>query len=432
MSDRWGRNMKQKKSSGLFFAAFLMALVFGLPGRAVAQCDLPGTIQAAGTTLDAAQETAVQTMVSDIELNVTVVVDAARLLFTAPVVGTIPLWGRSIRVVMRTWADRWIKNGLMPGTAQMNTTKVDQTRNLGSTIEGENQTKASREIQVREAESVKKYLPNEYTCVADSTARYASQAVYTARAVENSTVTELSDIGLNTQAVDDGRAEGLNRRWADYSANFCNNQANNGAAGCTAALPNAGADVSVAKTLFRKETINMADPATALATKELVQNLASFETVDPVPPGTLNSVTGREQMLRQRRLQTQMNAVTGVLASVVGDRTPGSGTVAPEVAAQRLDAGVPVSEISDTPSKRELRQAVIDKLWSAKFYRDLGDEPGTVLQKEVYLKAYSNALLYDLIARTEQVATLFSIQLGNMSDEVGTTTGAIQARPILP
>ncbi len=426
--------MKQKKYRVLFFVAFLAFAAVCLPQKSFAQCEPPGSFSTAASSLDSGQKLAIETMVADIKLNVTAGVELALASFTTPVVGFIPLWGRAIRVVMRTWADRWIKNALMPGTAQLNTTRVDATRNLGTTIEGENQTKATREIQVREAESVKKYLPNEYTCAADSTARYASQAVYTSRAVENATVTELSDIGLNTQgsAVDDGRAEGLAQRWAAYSANFCNNQANNGAAGCTTALPNAGADVSVAKTLFRKETIDMADPVTALATKELVQNLASFETVDPIPPGTLNSVPGREQMLRQRRLQTQMNAVTGVLAGIVGDRTPGSGTIALEATAERLEAGVPASEISDTPSKRELRQAVIDKLWSAKFYRDLGDEPSTVLQKEVYLKAYSNALLYDLIARTEQVATLFSIQLGNMSDEVGTKSGAIESRPILP
>lgn len=426
--------MKQKKENRwVVIALFLLFIQLPLK-NAFAQCELPTEIQMGAQTLDQMQSGAVDLMVESIKTAVTLSEQLVEATYTTPEIGLIPIWGVSIRSVMRKWIDGMIKKGFAPMTQQLNAIKVDQARNLGTSIETENQTKTQREIQVREAQSVKKFTPNEYACVADSSARYAAEAQSTARAVESGIVTEISDMGLNTagSAVDDGRGEGINQRWKIYSENFCNNQANNGAAGCAAALPDAGADVAVGKTLFRNETIDLKTPANQLAVKELVQNLASFEPAERIKPNTLNNATGREYMLRQRRLQAQMNAVTGVLSGIVGERAPGSGTVAAEVAAARRDAGVPASEISDTPSKRELRQAVIDKLWSPQFYRDLGDEPNTIIQKEVYLKAYSNALLYDLIAKTEQVAMLFSVQLGNMSDEVGVSSGAVSARPVMP
>ena len=429
--------MKQRKNRFVPVFVLFICLMLGVPQKGFAQvpvCEVPGNVALNAKALDIMQKAAVKGMVTAVEGVVTAKVALIQGLYITPVVGIIDVWGLGIRQIMGRWSRKWIQNALLPMTSQMNTTKVDQTRNLGSTIEAENQMKAQREIQAKENESVKKFTPNEYTCVADSTARYSAEAHSTTAAIQTGMVTEISDMGMNTRgsAVDDGRAEGLNQRWVVYAASFCNNQANNGTAGCAAALPERGADVSVAKTLFRKETIDMANPVTASATKELVQNLASFEPAETIPPNTLNNVIGRESMLRQRRLQTQMNAVTGVLSGIVGERTPGSGTISPEVQAARLEAGVPASEISTTPSKRELRQTVIDKLWSPQFYRDLGDEPNTISQKEVYLKAYSNALLYDLIVKTEQVATLFAVQLGNMTDEVGTTSGAISARQILP
>ena len=422
---------KVNRGAAIFVALFLLFA----PLRAYAQvCEIPPMITAGGTALDAAQKAGVDAMVLAIQTAIGGQVTAAITLWTAPLVGLVDVWGLAIRTSFGNWWNNWLNEALLPMTREINAVKVDQSRNLGSTMEAQNQSRAQRDMEVKEAEAVRKFQPADYMCVADTLATTTGQTRAQADAAQNSLVQNIGGQGTNTvgSGVQHGRAEAINRRWDIYANNFCNNQANNGNAGCAGVLPKADKDVAVGTTLFRKDTIDVADPQDVAAVEELTKNIASFQPSDPIAPNSLASVTGREYLLRQRRFQTQMNAVTAVLGDIVGERLPGSGPTMPQAMAARLESGAAPGDVAARPSARELRQAVVDQLWSPKFYNELNDEPHTAIQKEVYLKAYSNVLLYDLISRTEQIATLFAIELGNMTDEVGQKSNAIAERPILP
>lgn len=423
-------------AAGRYMAVVFLAAFLALaPGRAMAQCEMATMISKGAENLDQVQKNGIEGLVTYMNNAIDTELAAANTFMNAPLTGYIDLqYGFRLRKRFTEWWKQWLDEGIKPMTKQLYSLKVDQSRNLGTTAESENLIRVQREIQVREAESVKKFTPNEYTCNADSTARYMNQAQAASKGAAAGLVTDISSMGMNVRGsgVEAGPASWVNRRWDIYSKTFCNNRDNGGSAGCTTALPDANADTAVAQTLFRKETIDMSNPNNVVAARELVQNLSSARPAELVPPAALNSASGRENILRQRRLQAQMNAVTAAVSGVVGDRVPASGDTATEVVAQRIAAGVPASEVSNTPSKRELRQAVIDRLWAPEFYRDLGDDPNTVIQKEVYLKAYSNALMYDLIARTEQIAMLLSVQLGNMTDEVTSAASIGNMQPAAP
>lgn len=427
---------KKRQPVGRYLSVALVAGYLALaPLPAQAACEMSTMITQGAKNLDQVQKNGVEGLVTYMKGAIDTQLNSANTFMNAPLVGYIDLqYGHRLRQRFTKWWKTWLDEGIRPMTKQLYSIKVDQARNLGTAIDAESIVKTQRDMQVREAEAVKKFMPGEFTCNADSTARYMNQAQAASKGAQAALVTDISRMGMNVRGsgVEGGPASWVNRRWDIYSKTFCNNASNSGAGGCATALPDADADTAVARTLFRKETIDMSNPNNVLAAREMVQNISSTRPAEIVPPAAFNSAPGRENFLRQRRLQAQTNAVTAAVSGVVGDRVPAAGGVATEVVAQRLASGVPASEISNTPSKRELRQTVIDRLWSPQFYRDLGDEPNTVLQKEVYLKAYSNALMYDLIARTEQIAMLLAVQLGDMTDKAYPAATGGNVLPVAP
>ena len=66
----------------------------------------------------------------------------------------------------------------------------------------------------------------------------------------------------------------------------------------------------------------------------------------------------------------------------------------------------------NAPSIREIRQSIIEQLWDPNFYKNLGDNPVTISQKELYLKAYGLSMLYDMISKQEKISTAYAIETG--------------------
>jgi hypothetical protein len=71
------------------------------------------------------------------------------------------------------------------------------------------------------------------------------------------------------------------------------------------------------------------------------------------------------------------------------------------------------------PSVREIRESVIEQLWDPEYYKDLYDNPSTVLQKELYLKAYSLVMLNDIISKQEKISNAYAIETADMLQGMG-------------
>jgi hypothetical protein len=123
-----------------------------------------------------------------------------------------------------------------------------------------------------------------------------------------------------------------------------------------------------------------------------------------------------------------MDAVNALMYSVLADRAPGP-VATPDDKARALEIQLMreqegVTTASATPSAHEIRQAIVEQLWDPEYYKNLYDNPTTVGQKEIYLKAYNLMMLYDLIDRQEKISNVYAIETSNLLNSVDASRSA--------
>jgi hypothetical protein len=313
------------------------------------------------------------------------------------------------------WLEAWQQM-----TQQLSGSTSEGSRKLGALFDSDDLGENSREVEETELKAKKQYQTTDQTCRFDTTARGMNSAMRTGKFVSQGIAQDAS-INANNQTGTPG-ASGpptfANARFQEYIANFCDPADNDNSSGCSApATPGAlpGGDVNAGRTLFSRETIDMAaagalGTANRLSMQHLTYNLTGFEVPAPFKREVLLNPQGREQRMQNREYLAQMDAVTSLVTSLFGERTPGQS--APQI--QQLRQKLGVTDASATPSERELRQSVIEQLWDPNYYVELNDSPGATQQKEVYLQAYNVMMLFKIIEKTEKISTVFAIQTANM------------------
>ena len=189
-------------------------------------------------------------------------------------------------------------------------------------------------------------------------------------------------------------------------------------------------------TIFAKETIDMTNLDTRDAITELIYNITGYKAPDTIMVSALTSSIGLQQRQENREYIAQMDAIGALVYSVVADRMPGRtipGFVgeAPEIKNMRLKMGIAFADASITPSAREIRQAIVEQLWDPGYYKELYDAPSTITQKEVYLKAYSLVMLYDMISKQEKISNAYAIQTANILEDLnGVFKSGVSYKPL--
>ena len=300
-------------------------------------------------------------------------------------------------------------------TKQLAAGIIDETRQILSGEDGSALTNLAREKQLLEADAKKRYQPTPTACQFDTTARYLGRSRQTSGALTTGYALDFNKIGSNEKNSPAATGSGSlqQARWQVYKTKFCDPAANGGKAGCTTPQPTATAAVTPSKTIFAKETIDLSSADTREAVSQLMFNITGYAAPDPVLLGAVPSAVGLQQWQENREYTAQMDAVGALAYSVIADRAPGAS--APEIQALRMKGGI--TDASPTPSAREIRQAVIEQLWDPTYYAELYDSPQTIPQKELYLKAYSLVMLYDLIAKQEKISNVYAIETANMLDK---------------
>ena len=116
--------------------------------------------------------------------------------------------------------------------------------------------------------------------------------------------------------------------------------------------------------------------------------------------------------MQRRRKAARYNAVSAALTSVWADRVPYADETNTDIPAARNYAKA-TGAFSDTPSKYEVRQAMVDNVLSPQFHVETADNISTVKRRDVVLQAQQLMMLNDLIDKTEKMAVLFSVQLAS-------------------
>lgn len=317
--------------------------------------------------------------------------------------------------------DKWLE-AWQNMTMQLSGSTSEGSRKLGFLFDSDDLGENSRNVQDTEMTAKKQYQTTDQTCRFDTTARGMNSAMRTGKFVSQG-IAEDANINANNKTGtpgEQGPPTYYNGRFREYVQNFCDPADNDNTAGCPAATPGfiPGGDVNAGRTIFSRETIDTlpmfvtANEAQAnrLAMQHLTYNLTGFDIPPPFKQQVLNTPEGIEQRMQNREYLAQMDAVTSLVTSLFGERTPG----APSPQVQQLRQKLGVTDAAPRASERELRQSVIEQLWDPNYYVELGDTDGSTQQKEVYLQAYNLMMLYKMIEKTEKIATVFAIQTANM------------------
>lgn len=421
-----------------FAAMLVVAMLSGTATEARAQCEFPGvTLGTAGGIAGAS----------------VALIDAA---FLAPT-GIFPLAAHvstqvaqaALNTALQIFEDRLYRRlrdfwndffqALQDMTAQLNASNADQTRALGNLFDTGGMTDNQRMVQQVEFAAKKQYAPTDEGCRFDTAGAKLGSATRTGDAMMKGMGTTFAGVGNNAQGSDAERGNGqlIGRRWEKYSKLFCDEDMNAGQAGCDggATAPLANANVAVGKTLFGLETIPMNDatpsgetingnPVTVgqgwkMATDELVYNLINYEAPEPLPADALNAAGMKDRRAEQRAYVTQMDAVGVLVYDIVADRTPGE--QATDIQQLRQSNGI--TDASEYPSQREIRQSLIEQLMNPNYYINLHDSSSATKRKEVYLEAFNLQMLYKIVDKTEKIANAFVAETANMLHEAqGDTT----------
>jgi hypothetical protein len=415
----------QKSPSIAAIAVLCLVLCLMLPPRAFAQCENPGTASNAATAVEADEAADVSAMVSAIKKSWSADLTTLRTLMG--LTGNNGMGDMFMDKLNWFWG-QW-GGALKDMTAQLSAGTLDQTKQLSALNDAGNTLSTALEVQKERVAAKARYQPTVQACRFDTTATSMAASREISKALAAGYALDFLKIGNNQKnsIASTGPGGVTKARWPIYQSKFCDGNAENSKnAGCTGTNnATANMDVLPSRTIFSKETIDLAKDDTREAVNQMLFNITGYAAPDPIVLTALPSSTGLPQMQMNREYLAQMDAAGALAYSVVAERAPG--TLAPKIKEMRERRGI--MDASDKPSSREIRESIVEQLWDPDYYKDLYDNPGTIAQKELYLKAYSLVMLYDLIAKQEKISNAYAIEtaimLNNLSAPVrGSVSGS--------
>ena len=418
---------KASRASRRIVLAFLAALVLFRPVPAHAQvCEIPGSAMIAAAGVVAFLEAYIPATILQIINHMNTELSDTTDLFE----DSVSTMRDDILAHMRNIWDEW-DLALHDMTAQMAGSATEHGRQFSSMFDSSGMTENARVIQEEELETRKANHPNDQACQFDTQAHTMTKTDQVASAVTRGFVADSNKMAyapVGTPAATSNAAY-VDARVTLHATKFCDPASNGGAAGCVGVPPVAmrGADIMPSKTIFGELTLEMENPDVRDALTELVTNITGYKPMSSIPNDVLNTPAGQQARVEQRRYLAQMDAITGLIYSVIADRAPSGDPSAPGVPGGiqelRLRQGISAPTVSTAPSSREVRQAVLEQIRDPKYYTDLIDAPSTVAQKDLYLRAYNLMLLYKVIEKTERIALAYAIQTANLVARSGPRGG---------
>lgn len=324
------------------------------------------------------------------------------------------------------WKTMW-NYGLLPNmqsqTAELNTASSEQSKTFQSSIDAVEQGQTAEAYVKNEVEDARVHRPAEETCVAATQASGFGRAAGFSKAVRKGMQKTTTDRGTGKTGVvgEKGAAELTLNRALTYEENFCDPDDNSGQNNCSATtnLAYANADTQVTKRIYSALTINIDDdPIEQVMLDTLVDNMIGVVAVEPMTAPVLESGTGQGQLMDRRSYVARMNAIRSVPQLGIGWRMPGS-MMGQWVAELRGDSNIPLGEVSDNPSYREIVHAVaIDRFNSGKYANKMITDRNAVEMEKLTLNAFYLMQLRDYYDLLERQALMLSVQVAILADQV--------------
>jgi len=349
--------------------------------------------------------------------------------------------------MIQWWQTMWYYNlnpSLRAMTVQMNTANADLNKTYMASVDAEHETQQNKAVVLSENRTSRVVRDN--VCPPAGLTGGAGRGKTFAKAMRTGWQGQAINTGAQVMGEEGatGVGEYLRSRNDAYEAAFCDPAANGGANLCGATPAPAefhNADTQITKFIYNKLTIPVDDDTATTVTrpapdptdppipmnrgdvydraiKENYENLIGVPMANPVTAQVASGPQGREIILNRRDYLAKYNALRSVPQLIIGDRMPGSqlGTWITEL---RETAGIPVTEISDNPSYREVLNAIaVDRFNSGKFAGSLQMERAGVEMEKLSMGTFYLMLLHDYHKLLERQALTLAVQVSILADDV--------------
>jgi hypothetical protein len=331
--------------------------------------------------------------------------------------------------LVQWWKTMWWYNlhpSLQAMTRQMNADLAEQVFALQQGMEAQGLQDVNIALQKHAVEDQKTLNPDEQLCTSASAVGGYERASNIGRSMRLAWENDIMQRGLNTDGGpgSSGVVQSEATRYKDVQTLFCDPKNNTGWSKCTSTMPQFyNADVQPTKFLFNQLTIDVANPATPLISKNMettietiINNMVGVPSVEPFQKGVLESAIGKQGFVDRRSYLARYAAIRSVPQLIASWRMPGS-QMAPTINALRAAAGVPASELSSNPSYKEVMHAItVDRFNSGHYAAGmLTDAPKAEIEK-LTLNVFYLMQLRDYYELLERTALTLAVQVSLLTD----------------
>ncbi len=337
------------------------------------------------------------------------------------------------------WDTMWwynLKPALMAMTDQLNTATTQQSHDFQAGMDAYLENKQNLANMVDDTKNANQMKPPENACVAATNVGGTGRQAAFAAGMRNAWEDEMTQAASNRAGVPQQRNNDavISTETDVFERLFCDPADNDGANTCAGSDPNYyNADTQVTKRLFNALTIpvdNAANTVTAGSatrqkdaemTKQILNNLMGDPTGDPMPIDSFNTPQGHERWMDRRSYLARYAAIRSVPQLITSWRMPGTraGTWVQQL---RRDANIPLGEISNNPSYREVIHAMtIDRFNSQKYALNLIGNEGEIDMEKLTQGTFYLIELRDYYELLERQALMLAVQVAMMADDVPVT-----------
>lgn len=339
--------------------------------------------------------------------------------------------------------DMWV-NDIEPSlrnmTAQLHAGRIDQTRQMGSSLDAHTLTRSARRVQQEELQSHRDNAPSELTCVAGSHLAPLGESYRFSNALKQGFRKDLLKraSGAPGTPAESSAAADQKVRWEEYCETFHDPDTNNGVSACPnpatpGAIPDGDIDV---EGFLMQDTINMQDPDQYKTASALLRHLIQPHVNQKVPASAIDSPVGEEAILKQQHLDSVRNIAAEAVASIIAKRASVPQSVFTSVGNQirqiRLKAGIPAADISPAPSYNEVMQALTkERFFDPEYFLRMQGDIGQIKQEQTALNAYISLQYQDIYTLQEQINALLSARAA-LTLNADALPDQVQAAPLSP
>lgn len=307
-------------------------------------------------------------------------------------------------------------------TSQLTTGETDKARTLASGYDAAARTETVRKMQEQELADQRAFRVPESACPPATMAGGFARAEGFGRGMMKAWEIEAQQVGYNKKGIpgDDAAAEAEKKRADDYENAFCDPNANGGNNKCLVVADEKykSADTKPTEVITEQLTIPVhKDPKLALTVSTILNNMTGVPSADPIGQSPIESSEGQRVFLNRRAYLARHSALRTVPQMVAGWRQPGS-RMDQWVKDLRGAAGVPLSQISDNPSYKEIMHAMaVDRFNSGEFMLGKITDQSELEMEKLTQDVFYLMLLRDYHDLLERTALTLAVQVAVMADE---------------